>query len=168
MIQGSEERAERAAVLRGSHVFGPVASPWPCPQHSPICRGLKEVILLAVLFVMSSPGFYSSSSLFLVSEVKVIPVLPPKEGLTASAGQQQCASSTGLWEEMGYGCLNRTHCSQGKRGKFMKEYIWVLVEYLRDLSFFFLSCNVCHVLLYPDFSFLQASSSQIPVSAHVS
>lgn len=47
--------------------------------------------------------------------MKVVAVLPPKRGSAASTGQQQCASSTGLWEEMGRGCLNTSEIIVAKQ-----------------------------------------------------
>lgn len=49
--------------------------------------------------------------------MKVVAVLPPKEGLPASAGQLQYVPSTGLWEEMGYGCLSTSEIIAAKQKK---------------------------------------------------
>lgn len=70
---------------------------------------------------MSSPGFSLSLGFFpifpfLGFEGKVVAVLPLlKEGLPASAGQQQYAPSTGLWEEMGSGRLNTSEIIAAKQ-----------------------------------------------------
>lgn len=170
-IQRSGERSGRAVMLRGEDVLAPFSSPWPCPQHSSIWRGLEAVWLCTVCHVLPRFLFFakhfSPSFPFLRFEMKVVAALSLKR---EAASFSRAAAICFFHRVMGRNGIYlsghlRNHCSQTDSCKNTLGF-W-MAGYLRGLSFLsFLQFNLCASI--PQFCSLQASPNQMPLSTHAS